>query len=101
MDVTDQVEAEADATEPDVEAPSAPPEGGAGEPRREHDVARDDRAGPTDATASPQRAGVTVIDDLQNEEGGEEARPSAPAPANRERKRRWGLFRKGERGGDR
>jgi chromosome partitioning protein len=92
--------------EPDVEASSAtaptPPTDTPVEP----DVSPIDTGGPMPTAESDRRTGVTVVGDEGDAAGaardgervGGEARGEPDEP---ERKKGWGLFRKGDRGGDR
>jgi hypothetical protein len=90
-------------SEPDVETSSVtaptPPRDAPVEP----DVTQIDTGGSTPASESDRRTGVTVI----GEEGGaidaarDVERVDGEARGEPERKKGWGLFRKGDRGGDR
>jgi hypothetical protein len=89
-------------SEPDVETSSAtspaPPRDAPVEP----DMTQIDTGGSTPAAESDRRTGVTVVG--QEGAGADAARDGERVRGERgepERKKGWGLFRKGDRGGDR
>ena len=90
--------------EPDMEISSAP---GAAPPRDapvEPDVSPIDSGGSMPTGESDRRAGVTVIGEQGDAAGRDGERVGGEArgePDKPERKKGWGLFRKGDRGGDR
>ena len=89
-------------SEPDVETSSAPSPASPMDAPVEPDVTQIDTGGSTPAAESDRRTGVTVV----GEEGADDAardgeRGRGEARGEPERKKGWGLFRKGDRGGDR
>jgi chromosome partitioning protein len=90
-------------SEPDVETSSATSPAPPGDAPVEPDVTQIDTGGSTPAAESDRRTGLTVV----GEEGGtvdaarDGERVRDDARGEPERKKGWGLFRKGDRGGDR
>jgi chromosome partitioning protein len=90
-------------SEPDMETSSATSPASPRDAPVEPDVTQIDTGGSTSAAESDRRTGVTVV----GEEGGavdaarDGERVRGEGRGEPERKKGWGLFRKGDRGGDR
>ncbi|HYZ13908.1 MAG TPA: AAA family ATPase [Actinomycetota bacterium] len=90
--------------EPDMETSSAPAATPPGDAPVEPDVSQIDSGGSMSTAEPDRRAGVTVIGEEGDAAGRDGERVGGEArgePDKPERKKGWGLFRKGDRGGDR